>query len=103
MIQTHDDDTQHCKARIAPHGNNVREQDDSKTDSNMFSPVGVRILLSLCVLFNSSLLKIGVKSAFLQPKAALRDLCFLKPLEYKNREFYLEFCISYYYPRLLDF
>lgn len=46
-----DDGSRIMKSRIAPHGNKDREKRSLKSDSSTCPPVGIRILLSLAVLF----------------------------------------------------
>ena len=63
-IKTLDDISRLCKARIAPHGNKDKYKEHLKRDTQTCPPIGLRIVLSICVIFNWSLVKIDIKSAF---------------------------------------
>lgn len=63
-IKTLDDNSLLCKARISPHCNKNKEKHLLKTDSQTCPLIGIRILLSICVLFHWGLTKIDMKPAF---------------------------------------
>lgn len=87
-IKLRDDKSYMCKARIAPHGNKDRDKHLLKTDSSSCPPIGMRILLSLSIIFHSFLTKIDVKSAFLQTGRAERDIYVVPPKECAVQTFY---------------
>lgn len=84
-IKRRDDGTLTCKARIAPHVNEDRDSQKLRTDSASCTPMGIRVLFSLCVLFQWYLTKIDVKGAFLQSGLATRDVYVVTPRECANR------------------
>lgn len=86
-IKERDDKTLYCKARIAPHGNEDCAKAELKPDSSTCPPSGIRVLLSLCVLHQFSIVKVDIKSAFLQSGHALRDVYVMPPRECPNRRF----------------
>lgn len=83
-----DNDSLLCKARMAPHGKRDNEKGNLKIDSQTCPPIGFRILLSICSLFQWTLAKIDVKLAFLQTGSALRDVYVVPPRESPRRPFY---------------
>jgi len=87
-VKLRDDGTKMIKARIAPHGNKDDMKDDLKTDSATCSPVGVRVLKSICVTMGWRVAKIDFKSAFLQSGAVERDVYVVPPRESKDRFHY---------------
>lgn len=66
MPKTNHDGSLNMKAIIAPQGNTDGETDGLNTDSNMFSPVGIRILLSQSSLRTCNRDKINIENAVLQ-------------------------------------
>eukprot|EP00178_Gracilaria_changii_P016074 TRINITY_DN453_c0_g1_i1.p1 TRINITY_DN453_c0_g1~~TRINITY_DN453_c0_g1_i1.p1 ORF type:complete len:311 (-),score=40.62 TRINITY_DN453_c0_g1_i1:1250-2182(-) len=87
-VKIKDDNSLMMKARIAPHGNKDREKQLLKTDSAVCPPLDFRTLLSFVSLFRWTLVKIDVKSAFLQTGCAERDIYVVRPKESKNKSFY---------------
>ena len=87
-IKTLDDSSLLCKDRIAPHGNKDKYKESLKTDAQTCPPIGLRILLSICVIFNWSLVKINIKSAFLQSGSAERDVYVVPPRECVKKGFF---------------
>lgn len=87
-VKAADDASKMLKARIAPHSNRDEEKEGLKTDSAVCPPLGIRILLSIAVLLYWYLVKIDVKSTFLQTGIAERDVYVVPPRECKKRSFY---------------
>ena len=87
-IKQLDDGSRLCKARISPHGNKDRERKDLKTDSASCPPLGIRIVLSTCLIFHWYLAKIDIKAAFLQSGAVDRDVYVKPPRECTQKAFY---------------
>lgn len=84
-IKMEDDDSLLLKARIAPHGNEDSDTDNLKSDCCMYPPLGIRIILSIAIIKKWRVLKIDVKSAFLQSRPAERDVYVNPPRESKRR------------------
>ena len=76
------------KGRIAPHGNEDGKKYNLKTDSESFSPLGIRILLSIAFIKKWYLTKVDIFSAFLQSGPAQRDVYVVPPRECADRWFY---------------
>ena len=87
-VKRKDDGSLKMKARIAPYGNKDSQKFDLKTDSSVCPPTGIRILLSLAVIFQWCLAKIDFKSAFLQTGDAQRDVYVIPPRESGDRQHY---------------
>ncbi|CAN8065041.1 unnamed protein product [Agarophyton chilense] len=81
-VKSLDDGLQIMKARIAPHGIKDKEIHNLRTDCATCPPVGFRILLSFSCLFKWALVKVDVKSAFLQTGEAKRDVYVVPQLFY---------------------
>ena len=77
-----------CKARITLHGNRDEYKKHFKTDAQTCPPVGLRILLSICVICNWCFVKIDIKSAFLQSGSAERDVYVAPPRACVKKGFY---------------
>ena len=87
-IKVNDDDTLKMKARIAPHGNEDSIKAELKSDCNMCSPSGIRIILAFAALKGWIVTKADVKAAFLQTGLALRDVYVIPPRECTNKNVY---------------
>lgn len=83
-----DDGSIIVKTRIAPPGNKDKEKEGLKTDSAVCSPLGIRVLLTLAVIFRFVIAKIDARSAFLQTGEAMRDVYVIPPRECKSRMYY---------------
>lgn len=86
-IKIRDDGSLTCKARIAPYGNEDKEKENLKTDSSSCSPFLIRVLFSLCVIFQWYLTKIDLKGAILQSCSVTRDVYVIPPRECYDRRF----------------
>lgn len=85
-VKPNDDGSSKVKARIAPHNNQDAEKLNLKTDYSVCPPIGIRILLSLAVIFKWCLAKSDFKSAFLQTGDALRNVYVVPPKESENKQ-----------------
>lgn len=56
----------HCKAHIAPHGNEYHDKNRLISDSVTCFHLGFRILISIWVIFQFYLTKFDVQSTFLE-------------------------------------
>lgn len=74
-IKINDDNYFKLKARISSHGNEYSNKTDLKSECNMRSPCGVRIVLSIASIKGWRITKDDVKAAFLQTVMAHRDIC----------------------------
>lgn len=54
------------KARIGRRGNQDNDQHMQKNDSAKFPPIGIRLILSISVMFKCRLAKIDITAAFLK-------------------------------------
>lgn len=87
-IKITDDDGLKLKARIAPHGNEDSIKEDLKSDCNMCSPSGVRVVLCIASIKGWRITKADVKAAFLQTGQALRDVYVIPPRECTSKDVY---------------
>lgn len=85
-----------CKARIATHGTQDREEDNLDTDYEMCPQIGVRMLLSTCALMQWHLTKLYIKGAFLQSGEASRDVYVILPKEFAAKSFYWLLLVAAY-------
>lgn len=84
-IKLNDDSSLKLKARIAPHGNEDCENDIMKSDCCMCSPIGIRILISIATFRGCRVIRIYVKTAFLQSIPANRNVYVIPPRESQSR------------------
>lgn len=76
-----DDNSLKLKARIAPHGNEDSIKTELKSDCNMCSPTGVRMVLLIASLEKWRLTNADVKAAFIQTVQAQRNVYAIPPKE----------------------
>lgn len=88
MVKHNDDLSLTLKARIAPQGNEDSQKADLWTECRMCSLASVRIVLSVAPLQKEMLVKVDVKSAFLQSGNARRDVYVIPPRESTNGSLY---------------
>lgn len=69
-----DDGSKIVKARIAPHGSKDKEKDGLTSSSAVCPLIGIRVLLSLATIFQFYLVKVDIKTPFLQAGEALRSV-----------------------------
>lgn len=73
-IKTLYDNSLMCKACIALYGGRDKDKNGLRSDSQTCPPPGLRILLSICTIFDWCLFKIDITSAFSQSGSALCDV-----------------------------
>lgn len=85
-VKMNDDATLKLKARIAPHGNEDSDKDQMRTDCCMCSPLGIRVVISVSVYKKWRIIRIDVKTAFLQTGRASRKVYVIPPRECRQRD-----------------
>lgn len=73
-IKVSEDSSLSLKGRIAPHGNEDNFQPDMRFDRWMCPLIGIRVILSIAALKKCCIVKLDVKSAFLQYDPAQGDI-----------------------------
>lgn len=80
-----DDGSLKRKARIAPHSNEDNDKHLMRTDCCMCSPIGIRIVLSVTSYRGWRIVRVDVKTAFLQTGPAIRVVYMIPTAEYRRR------------------
>ena len=80
-----DDQSLKIIARIAPYGKEDSSRDDMRSDCCMCPPLGIRVVLSTAALLKWRIIKIDVKSAFLQTGPAERQIYVIPPRESSHK------------------
>ncbi len=80
-LKRNDDESLKLKARIAPHGNEDSDTELLRTDCNMCSPVGVRVVYVVATIYGWIVIRIDGKTAFLQTGRASRNVYVIPPRE----------------------
>lgn len=88
-VKINDSKQLYLKERITPHGNEYSSWKDLQSYWTVWSPVGMRILLSIVSSFEFRLSKLDVKTSFIQTGHAKRDVFFIPPRESNDRCIYL--------------